>query len=59
MVTLGNARALSLAHEIGTLESGTQADLVVLNSRATPGMELRMEVATTLSERIVCFTDNG
>ena len=59
MVTLGNARALSLAHEIGTLESGTQADLVVLNSRATPGMELRMEVATTLSEELFVLQTMG
>ena len=59
MMTLGNARALSLAHEIGTLESGTQADLVVLNSRATPGMELRMEVATTLSEELFVLQTMG
>jgi guanine deaminase len=31
-ITRGNAEALSLAHRIGTLEPGTDADLVVLNS---------------------------
>jgi guanine deaminase len=42
-LTLGNARALGLAGEIGTLEPGTAADLVVLDPRATPAMAHRME----------------
>ncbi|MCC2663259.1 MAG: guaD [Geminicoccaceae bacterium] len=42
-LTLGNARALGLADEIGTLEPGTAADLVVLDPRATPAMAHRME----------------
>jgi guanine deaminase len=42
-LTLGNARALGLEHEIGTLEPGTAADLVVLDPRATPAMAHRME----------------
>jgi guanine deaminase len=42
-LTLGNARALGLEDEIGTLELGTAADLVVLDPRATPAMAHRME----------------
>jgi guanine deaminase len=42
-LTLGNARALGLAGEIGTLEVATAADLVVLDPRATPAMAHRME----------------
>jgi guanine deaminase len=42
-MTLGNARALGLAHEIGTLEPGTEADITVLDAHATPAMAHRME----------------
>ncbi len=42
-ITLGNARALSLADKIGTLEAGSEADIVVLDAAATPAMALRME----------------
>ena len=42
-ITLGNARALGLEHAIGTLEPGSEADIVVLDARATPAMAHRME----------------
>jgi guanine deaminase len=42
-LTLGNARALGLEDEIGTLEVGSAADIVVLDPRATPAMAHRME----------------
>jgi guanine deaminase len=42
MMTRGNAHALGLEHEIGTLASGRYADLVVLDARATPAMRARM-----------------
>ena len=44
-MTLGNARALSLDDRIGSIEAGKEADLVVLDSRATPAMAHRMETA--------------
>jgi guanine deaminase len=44
-MTLGNARALSLDGRIGSIEKGKEADLVVLDSRATPAMAHRMETA--------------
>jgi guanine deaminase len=42
-MTLGNARALSLADRVGALEPGREADLVVLDAHATPAMAHRME----------------
>ncbi|WP_299841388.1 guanine deaminase [uncultured Paracoccus sp.] len=50
--TRGNAIALGMDDEIGTLAKGSAADLVVLNSRATPAMELRMERAETLAQEL-------
>ena len=44
-MTLGNARALSLDDKIGSVEPDKEADLVVLDSRATPAMAHRMESA--------------
>ena len=38
--------------DVGTLEPGTEADIVVLDARATPAMALRMERAQTLSEEL-------
>jgi guanine deaminase len=42
-MTLGNARALGLEDRIGAIRQGFEADLVVLDSRATPAMAHRME----------------
>jgi guanine deaminase len=58
-ITLGNAEALSLEDRIGTLEPGTDADLVVLNARATQPMALRMETAETLSEELFVLQTLG
>lgn len=50
--TRGNALALGMADRIGTLAPGSDADLVVLDARATPAMALRMERAQTLAEEL-------
>jgi guanine deaminase len=59
MMTRGNAEALSLSHEIGSLDDGAKADICVMNSRATPGMELRMETVTSLSEELFVLQTMG
>lgn len=50
--TLGNAQALGLADRIGTLEPGSEADIVVLDAAATPAMAQRFETVETLSEEL-------
>ncbi|WP_372800861.1 guanine deaminase [Paracoccus seriniphilus] len=50
--TRGNAMALGMQDNIGTLAPGSAADLVVLDARATPAMAMRMERAETLSEEL-------
>ena len=50
--TRGNALALGMADRIGTLARGSDADLVVLDARATPAMALRAERAETLAEEL-------
>lgn len=51
-ITRGNAVALGLENKIGTLDAGSEADIVVLDSSATSAMALRMERATTLAEEL-------
>lgn len=51
-LTLGNARALSLEDRIGTLEVGTDADLIVLDSQATHAMSVRLHAAASLAEEL-------
>jgi guanine deaminase len=58
-ITLGNACALSLEDRIGTLEAGTDADVVVLDAGATPAMRLRMETVGTLVEELFLLQTLG
>ncbi|TQM91817.1 guanine deaminase [Roseinatronobacter monicus] len=51
-ITRGNAVALGLQDQIGTLDAGTEADLVVLDAHATPAMALRMERARNLMDEL-------
>lgn len=48
----GNACILGLEDKIGTLDVGTEADVIVLNSKSTGAMALRMDCATSLSEEL-------
>ena len=50
--TRGNAIALGMEDQIGTLAPGTDADFIVLDARATPAMALRMDRAETLTEEL-------
>jgi len=58
-ITRGNAEALSIADRAGTLEVGSDADVVVLDARSTPAMRLRMERAQTLSEELFLLQTLG
>ena len=59
-ITLGNARALDLDDHIGALELGREADLVVLDARATPAMAHRMEtVEGDLAEELFVLMTLG
>jgi guanine deaminase len=51
-ITRGNAAALGLQDRIGTLDAGTEADIVILNARATPAMAQRMERARSLVDEL-------
>jgi guanine deaminase len=58
-MTRANADALGLAGEIGAIEPGAFADLVVLDARATPAMAHRMEVARNLEEELFVLMTLG
>ncbi len=58
-ITRGNADALGMTDEIGTLETGSAADLVVANSNATPAMALRGETVSTLNEELFLLQTLG
>jgi guanine deaminase len=59
MMTLGNARAMSLDHRIGSLTPGMEADIVVLDARATPQMALRMEAVDSLANELFLLQTCG
>jgi guanine deaminase len=58
-ITRGNAEALGLDAEIGTLEPGSYADLVVLATGATPAMAHRLETVETLEEELFVLLTLG
>lgn len=51
-MTLGNAQAIGMEANIGTLDAGTDADIVVLNAAAMPASALKMERVETLEEEL-------
>ncbi|HEV7346075.1 MAG TPA: guanine deaminase [Devosia sp.] len=59
MMTLGNARALSLEGRVGAIIPGNAADLVVLDAAATPAMALRMANVETLAEELFLLQTLG
>ncbi len=52
LATLGNARLLHLDDEVGSLEAGKYADIVVLDPRATPILAARDDLSETLEDRL-------
>lgn len=59
LMTRGNASALGLDKEIGTIAPGAFADLVVLDARATPAMAHRMEVVRDLEDELFVLMTLG
>jgi guanine deaminase len=59
LMTRGNAAALGLEGEIGSIAPGAFGDLVVLDARATPAMAHRMEVARDLEEELFVLMTMG
>lgn len=51
-MTAGNARALHLQSEIGTLEVGKMADIVVLDPARSTNLSARLAVAASLDEAL-------
>jgi guanine deaminase len=50
MATLGNAERLRIDHETGSLEVGKFADVIVLDSAATPVLESRQELSQSIED---------
>ncbi|RWX78722.1 guanine deaminase [Neorhizobium lilium] len=59
LMTRGNAEALGMERDIGTLDIGSTADLVVLSAEKTPAMKLRMETIRTLPEELFLLQTMG
>ena len=59
LATRGNAERLKIDADVGALEPGKWADLVILDSRATPVLAARDEVTTTLEDRLFALAILG
>ncbi|MEL6297015.1 MAG: guanine deaminase [Pseudomonadota bacterium] len=57
--TRGNAEALGLAGEVGSLSPGAWADVIALDAHATAAMALRMAAADTLDEELMVLQTLG
>ena len=51
-ITLGNARALSLENKIGTFGIESDADITVLDAKATSAMKIRMDTVKNIAEEL-------
>jgi guanine deaminase len=59
MATRGNAKCLHLDHEIGALEAGKFADIVVLDPKATAILAARHELSQSLEDMLFALAILG
>ena len=59
LATKGAAESLHLDHQIGSIEKGMEADLVVLNLDSTELMKFRQSYAKTIEERLFILMTLG
>lgn len=59
LATLGGARALGIDDKVGTLTPGHEADLVVLDPRATALMDFRADRCTGIEEQLFVLATLG
>ena len=59
MATRGNAECLRIDHEIGALEAGKFADIVVLDQQATPVLAARQDLSQSLEDMLFALAILG
>lgn len=59
LATLGGAQALDLDDKIGSLQPGSEADLVVLDLQSTPAIRHRMERVESIEETLFVLMTMG
>ncbi|NER65236.1 guanine deaminase [Pseudomonas sp. MAFF212427] len=59
LATLGGARALNLESRIGTLQAGSDADFIVLDYKATPLLDYRIQQSKSIEETLFVLTTLG